>query len=302
MNMGELTLWIQSNEAMLRMGTFITIFGAMALAEVLAPRREKTASHRSPRWPSNLLLLGLDTLLVRVVLPAGALGIAALCASRGIGFFNMVSAPSVVAVAISLIGLDFLIYVQHVLFHRVPLFFRFHVIHHADVEFDATTGIRFHPVEMILSMAFKSAAIALLGAPLLAVFLFEVVLNASAVFTHANWNLGLTDRWLRLFIVTPDMHRIHHSTRGDEMASNFGFNLPWWDRIFRTYRQAPAQPHETMAIGVASMRERTGTLPWMITAPFRENLPISSEGPNDASGWTRFPAKGFQECTGGDCR
>lgn len=301
MNMAEMTSWIQANEAMLRVGIFISVFGVMALAELFSPRRELTVSHRLSRWPSNLLLLGLDTLLVRVVLPAGALGIAALCASRGIGLFNIVSAPSVVAVAVSLLGLDFLIYVQHVLFHRAPLFFRFHVIHHADVEFDATTGIRFHPVEMILSMAFKGAAIALFGAPLLAVFLFEVVLNASAVFTHANWNLGRTDRWLRLFIVTPDMHRIHHSIRSDEMGSNFGFNLPWWDRIFRTYRQVPAQAHETMTVGVASMREKTDRLGWMISAPFRENLSSSSKMPHDGNAWTRFPAKGFEDCVGGDC-
>ncbi|HUF17706.1 MAG TPA: sterol desaturase family protein [Thermoanaerobaculia bacterium] len=276
-----MTLWIQSNESFLRIGTFVTIFGAMALAEILAPRRNQSAALRRSRWPSNLMLLVLDTLLVRVVLPAGALGIAALCVTNGIGFFNIVSAPAIVGVLISLLGLDFLIYVQHILFHRVPLFFRFHVIHHADVEFDATTGIRFHPVEMLLSMAFKGAAIALLGAPLLAVFLFEVVLNASAVFTHANWNLGRADRWLRFLVVTPDMHRIHHSTRGDEMTSNFGFNLPWWDRIFRTYREAPALPHETMNIGVCGIQQRNQTVSWMITTPFQQNLSSTPEEESD---------------------
>jgi sterol desaturase/sphingolipid hydroxylase (fatty acid hydroxylase superfamily) len=256
-------------ESVIRLGCFGGVLLLMALWEALAPRRRLTV-RRPLRWASNLGLVALDTLVVRFLVPLGAVGIALVAAERGWGAFNNVVVPGWLAVALSVVALDLVIYLQHVMFHAVPLLWRLHMVHHADLDFDATTGVRFHPVEILLSLGIKMGAIVLLGAPALAVLLFEVLLNATAVFNHGNVRLpARLDRLLRLVVVTPEMHRVHHSTRPRETNSNFGFNLPWWDVLFGTYRAEPADGHEGMTIGLAQLRDerRADRLDWMLALP-----------------------------------
>ena len=244
-----------SAEPSVRLAVFAGVLALMALWEWWLPRRPLSQS-RGRRWPANIGLVAVDTLLVRVLFPAGALGAALLADSRGLGLFNVVSAPAWLAAAASVVLLDLVIFGQHVLFHRAPMLWRLHRVHHADLDFDVTTGLRFHPVEIVVSMLIKIAAVVAIGAPAAAVLLFEVLLNASSMFTHANVRLprGL-DRAVRWLIVTPEMHRVHHSIVRRETDSNFGFNLSLWDRLFRTYRSRPAEGHEGMTIGVASFRD-----------------------------------------------
>jgi sterol desaturase/sphingolipid hydroxylase (fatty acid hydroxylase superfamily) len=274
---------ILSHASEIRLGCFGGVLGLMALWEALAPRRRLTVG-RPVRWASNLGLVALDVLAVRLLIPLGGAGLALVAAERGWGLFNNVALPSWLAVTLSVVALDLVIYLQHVLFHAVPLLWRLHLVHHADLDFDATTGVRFHPLEILLSMVIKMGAVLLLGAPALAVVLFEVLLNASSVFNHGNVRFPpWLDRVLRLFLVTPEMHRVHHSTDPRETNSNFGFNLPWWDFLLGTYRAQPAEGHEKMTIGLSQFRQerRVERLHWMLALPFIGrvgNYPVNREG------------------------
>jgi sterol desaturase/sphingolipid hydroxylase (fatty acid hydroxylase superfamily) len=256
-------------EAFIRLSMFAGVLALMALWEVLAPRRQLTIA-RSTRWVSNLALAVLDTLAVRLLVPVGAIGMALLAEERGWGLFHNVSLPDWLTVAFSVVALDLTIYLQHVLFHAVPVLWRLHMVHHADLDFDVTTGVRFHTIEILLSMLIKMAAVVFLGAPAVAVLTFEVVLNGTSMFNHGNVRLpAWLDRVLRLVVVTPEMHRVHHSIHPWETNSNFGFNLPWWDLLLGTYRAQPAEGHEGMTIGLEQFRDsRVERLHWMLALPF----------------------------------
>ncbi len=259
-----------ANEPLIRMGFFFGVLAAMAAWEASSRRRRQTVP-RLLRWPNNLGIVVLDTLLVRLLFPTAAVGLALVAEAEGWGLFNVLPVPGWVAVVASVILLDLAIYLQHVLFHAVPALWRLHRMHHADLEFDVTTGLRFHPVEILLSMAIKLVVVAALGPPASAVLVFEVLLNATSMFNHGNVRIpaGL-DRVLRWLVVTPDMHRVHHSIVRNETNSNFGFNLPWWDRLFGTYRAQPAAGHEAMVIGIEQFREpRDLRLDRMLVQPFR---------------------------------
>lgn len=260
-----------TREAPIRMGFFIGIFAIMALWEVLAPRRRLQHS-KTLRWGNNIALVVFNSLLLRLVFPTAAIGMALFAREQGWGLFNYFSVQPWVAIIGSVIALDFIIWLQHVMVHAVPLLWRLHRVHHADLDYDVTTGARFHPLEIILSMLIKFAVILLLGPPLVAVVVFEIVLNMTSMFNHANVRIPLPlDRVLRWLVVTPDMHRVHHSVEDDETNSNFGFNLPWWDRLFGTYRAQPRAGHEAMTIGIRSFREEKwcAWLPGMLAIPFR---------------------------------
>jgi len=243
-------------EAAIRLAAFLGILIGMMLWELAAPRRRQEIP-RVLRWSNNLGLVVLDTLILRLTFPILAVGLAVIGAERGWGLFNTIGAPGWVAILVSVLMLDLAIYLQHVLFHAVPGLWRLHRMHHADLEFDATTGLRFHPVEIVMSMGIKLAVVAALGPPAVAVLIFEVLLNGTALFNHANIDLPRrVDRWLRLIVVTPDMHRVHHSTDPRETNSNYGFNLPWWDRLLGTYVAQPAKGHRDMEIGIEQFRTR----------------------------------------------
>ena len=226
----------------------------MLFRSLAAPRRRLLYARRR-RWLHNLGLLLVDIIVVRLFAPGAAIGVALAAQERGWGFLNLISLPSWAAFLIGVALLDLVIYFQHVMFHAVPTLWRLHRVHHADQDFDVTTGARFHPVEILISTAVKCAAVAAIGASPLAVLVFEVLLNATAMFNHANASLpGRAEGWLRWLVVTPDMHRVHHSVLYDESSSNFGFNLPWWDRLFGTYRRQPRLGHDAMAVGVDAFR------------------------------------------------
>ncbi len=262
--------WVLGNEASLRLGAFVAVLVLMAVWERLSPRRAWTVSRRL-RWASNLGLVVLNSLALRLLFPVASVGIASWAQQRDWGLFHLRPLPPGVMLVLSVIALDFVIWLQHVMFHAIPALWRLHRVHHADLDYDVTTGIRFHPFEIILSQLVKWAAIALLGPPLVAVVLFEVLLNASAMFNHGNVGLpaGL-DRVLRWLLVTPDMHRVHHSVEEDEANSNFGFSLSWWDRLFGTYREQPRAGHRGMTIGICGYRnpKRVARLPGMLALPF----------------------------------
>ena len=246
---------IASHETTIRLGSFLGVFALMALLEVMAPRRTLTQSKAS-RWLNNIGLVVFNTSLLRVVFPVAAVGVAGYAQLSQWGLFNQVEVHPAVALVVSVIVLVMAIYLQHVMFHAVPLLWRLHRVHHADLDFDVTTGARFHPVEILLSMLIKFAVIVLLGPPLAAVVIFEVLLNAMAMFNHSNVRLPLAlDGILRRVIVTPDMHRVHHSHLADETNSNFGFNLSVWDRLFGTYLAQPAAGHTGMVIGIDTFRD-----------------------------------------------
>lgn len=260
-------------EIPIRLAAFAGGFVLMAAWELLAPRRHQ-AAERPLRWPSNLGLVVLDTALVRILVPTTAVGIGLLAEQRGWGLFHSFAVPGWLAVIASIIVLDLAIYLQHVLFHAVPALWRLHRMHHADLAFDVTTGVRFHPIEILLSMLIKLAVVAALGAPALAVLLFEVLLNATSMFNHGNVRLPRRlDGMLRWIVVTPDMHRVHHSVAVPETNSNFGFNLPWWDRMFGTYCAQPMAGHDAMTIGIEQFRDRSELrLDRMLLQPFREGV------------------------------
>jgi sterol desaturase/sphingolipid hydroxylase (fatty acid hydroxylase superfamily) len=259
-----------SHEPMLRLLPFLGVFALMAVAEALWPRRDRSQP-RWRRWPSNLGIVALDTLVLRLAFPVAAVGMALVAESEGLGLLNWLGIEGVPAVILAILLLDLVIYGQHRLFHAVPLLWRLHRMHHADLDFDVTTGLRFHPAEILLSMLIKLAAVLALGAPAVAVLLFEILLNATSLFNHANLRLppGL-DRVLRGVLVTPDMHRVHHSAVPQETDSNFGFSLALWDRLFRTYRPQPAAGHAAMTIGLAQFRDEGELrLDRMLTQPLR---------------------------------
>ena len=262
---------LTEHEAALRLAAFVGVFAAVALWEWLAPRRRARFA-RARRWPHNLALLVLDALAVRVLAPGAAIAIALAGEAHGWGLLNAVALPAWAEVLIAVVLLDLAIYFQHVVFHAVPALWRLHRVHHADPDFDVTTGTRFHPLEILLSLGIKCAAVTAIGAPAVAVLLFEVLLNATAMFNHANARLPAgADRWLRWLVVTPDMHRVHHSALASETNSNFGFNLALWDRLFGTYRAQPEAGHAGMTIGLEQFRDPAeARLDRMLTQPFRE--------------------------------
>lgn len=263
--------WLMAHEPVVRMGFFFGVLAVIAVWERLAPRRALTVS-RGVRWASNLGMVFFNSLLLRLVFPAAAVGMAAFAARQGWGVFNYYQLPFWLTVLVSVVVMDFIIYLQHVMVHAVPAFWRLHRMHHADLDYDVTTGARFHPLEIFLSMLIKFATIVVLGPPIVAVVVFEVILNATAMFNHGNIRLPLgLDRWLRWLVVTPDMHRVHHSVEDDEANSNFGFNLPCWDRLFGTYRDQPRAGHEGMTIGIRKYREprQVSWFTGMLSLPFR---------------------------------
>ncbi len=257
-------------EPAIRLGFFLGVFAIMAGWEVLAPRRGRSVS-RWVRWPNNLGIVAVNTLLLRVLVPTAAVGLALTGEARGWGLLNAFALPYWLSVVLAVVLLDLAIYLQHVMFHAVPALWRLHRMHHADLDFDVTTGARFHPIEILLSMVLKLGVVAALGAPALAVLVFEVLLNATAMFNHANARLPeRLDRVLRWIVVTPDMHRVHHSVVPRETNSNFGFNLPWWDRLLGTYRAQPAAGHTAMTIGLEQFRDQGDLrLDRMLVQPFR---------------------------------
>jgi sterol desaturase/sphingolipid hydroxylase (fatty acid hydroxylase superfamily) len=261
-----------AREPVVRLVVFAGIFAAMAAWEILAPRREQKLA-RGTRWPSNIGVVLLDTVLVRIVFPTTAVGLALIAEARGWGLFHALELPLWASAPLAVIALDLAIYLQHVLFHAVPALWRLHRMHHADQEIDVTTGARFHPIEILLSTGIKLGVVAALGAPAVAVLLFEVLLNATSMFNHSNVRMpARLDRILRWIVVTPDMHRVHHSIVARETNSNFGFNLPWWDQLFGTYCDQPAAGHEAMTIGIEQFRNPgEQRLDRMLTQPFRDD-------------------------------
>jgi sterol desaturase/sphingolipid hydroxylase (fatty acid hydroxylase superfamily) len=242
------------SETGLRLSAFLAITLVMAALEITAPRRAQ-AARRLRRWTVNFAMAALATGAVRLLVPLSAVGVALLCAARGWGLFNQLGTPALVAVPASVLLLDLAIYAQHLIFHKIPVLWRVHRMHHSDLAIDVSTAVRFHPAEIVLSMLIKMAVVALLGIPAVAVVAFEILLNGTALFNHANVDIPRRlDAFLRLFVVTPDMHRVHHSVVRAETDSNFGFNLSCWDRLFGTYRAQPAAGHERMQIGLARFR------------------------------------------------
>jgi sterol desaturase/sphingolipid hydroxylase (fatty acid hydroxylase superfamily) len=279
-----------TSEPFIRLACFTGVFAVMALWEVAAPRRERTVS-RSLRWTNNLGVVVLDTLLVRLVLPTAAVGVALKGEAAGWGLLGLVGWPYWLEVAIAVIVLDLAIYLQHVLFHAVPSLWRLHRMHHADLDIDVSTGVRFHPIEILLSLLIKLGVVAAIGAPALAVLIFEILLNATSMFNHSNVRMpAVIDAVVRWLVVTPDMHRVHHSIVPSETNTNFGFNFAIWDRMFGTYRERPAAGHQGMTIGIAQFRApRELWLDRMLTQPFRED-----RGPqpfNGAQGGLTQPGK-----------
>jgi len=259
-------------EIAIRVGGSATVFAAMALWEWFAPRRRLIAG-RTPRWPGNLGILAIDIAAVRLLVPTTAVGVALVAAEQGWGLFRVLGVPFWAALVAGVIALDLAIYLQHVVFHHVPVLWRLHRMHHADIDIDVTTGVRFHPIEILLSLAIKIAALAALGVPAIAVLIFEVLLNATSMFNHSNvalppW-LDAIARWI---VVTPQMHQVHHSIEREETDSNFGFNLPWWDRLFGTYRAAPRAGEQGIVIGLPIFRDVAELrITRLLTQPFRDD-------------------------------
>ena len=258
-----------SNEPVLRFGFFLGVFLLMAVWEILAPRRERVAS-RKIRWTGNFGVVLISTLLVRFLIPTAAVGLAMIADERGWGLFHHLSLPYGLVVFLSVLFLDFAIYLQHVLFHAVPILWRLHRMHHADLDFDVTTGVRFHPVEILFSMGIKMGVVVALGPPAVAVLVFEILLNATSMFNHGNVRIPRRlDGVLRWIVVTPEMHRVHHSIVPSETNSNFGFNSPWWDRLLGTYRAEPRAGHLGMTIGINQFRDiQDLRLDRMLVQPF----------------------------------
>ena len=252
-----------------RLAVFLLLFVLLALAEHLRPRRPLTVS-KLERWRVNLGIVALDTLVARLLLPIAPIALAAWLQGRGWGLFNVLSFSGPLTILVGVLLLDLTIYTQHRLFHRTPILWRMHRMHHTDLDLDVSSGTRFHPMEIVLSLGIKLVAVAIFGIAPLAVLLFEVILNACSMFSHANLDLPQSvDRWLRLVVVTPDMHRVHHSVIVRETDSNFGFNLPWWDRLFGSYRAQPRDGHLGMTIGLKEWRNQQELGLWpLLRLPF----------------------------------
>ncbi|MEW8000962.1 MAG: sterol desaturase family protein [Candidatus Thiodiazotropha endolucinida] len=266
--------WVLGNELPIRLIFFFGVFVIIALWEIHSPRRQLTVP-KGARWINNLGLVALNTVILRLLFPAAAVGVALLAQKQGWGLLNYVEIPFPLSIIIAVVAMDFVIYLQHVMVHAIPLLWRLHRVHHADLDYDVTTGARFHTIEIILSMLIKMATIILLGPPLVAVVIFEILLNATAMFNHGNISIPeRIDRVLRLFVVTPDMHRVHHSVHAPMANSNFGFNLPWWDRLFGTYVAQPPEGHVEMEIGLNEFRDpqQVDRLPGMLMLPFVRQL------------------------------
>jgi sterol desaturase/sphingolipid hydroxylase (fatty acid hydroxylase superfamily) len=263
-------IFLLSYELPVRIGFFFGVFAIMAGWELLAPRRSLQAD-KAVRWTNNLALMLLNSLLIRAIPPVAAIAVAEFAAQRGIGLFNFLPVPYALSVLLAVLALDLAIYLQHRIFHGVPLLWRLHRMHHADLDVDVTTGTRFHPIEIVLSMVLKFAVILVVGAPALAVLVFEVLLNATSMFNHGNVRMPAPmDRVLRWMVITPDMHRVHHSVRSGETNSNFGFNLPWWDRLLGTYRAQPHDGHDRMLLGIKQFRSsRELWIDRLLLQPFR---------------------------------
>ena len=246
---------MMSAEPTIRISVFAAVLLLVALWELISPRRPLLDNKRK-RWFTNLTLVVIDTTAVRLLFPILPVALTQLAETRGWGLCNVLEMALWLKIILSLVMLDFIIYLQHLLFHYTPILWRLHRMHHTDLDLDVTSGNRFHPLEIIISMLIKMAAVVILGIPGQAMLAFEVILNASAMFNHGNIRLPPAfDRLLRLFLVTPDMHRVHHSTLLHETNSNFGFTLPWWDRICGTYRPQPEKGHLDMTIGLKEYRD-----------------------------------------------
>ena len=271
-NMTTMTGAILAAEPTVRLAVFVVVLALLAALEFIVPRRRGEADRRR-RWPGNLGMMALDTILVRILFPTAAVGVALAAEANGLGLLNQLAIPAWLELLVAIVALDLIIYGQHVLFHAAPWLWRLHRVHHSDVAVDVTTGVRFHPLEIILSMLIKLAAVVALGAPALGVMLFEIILNATSMFGHSNIRLPASaDRIARALLVTPDMHRVHHSIVARETNSNFGFNLAVWDRLFGTYRALPAAGHEAMTLGLTAFRDRGDSrLDRMLWQPLRHD-------------------------------
>jgi sterol desaturase/sphingolipid hydroxylase (fatty acid hydroxylase superfamily) len=272
-----------TTELSIRLGCFLAVLIAMAVWELFLPRRSLVA-RKSWRWASNLSLVAVNAGLVRVVIPITAVAAAVVADARGWGLLQLVDWPFWLEIVLAVVAFDFAIYLQHVMFHAVPLFWRLHMVHHADLDFDVTSGLRFHTLEILLSALVKLGVVLVLGPPAVAVVAFEVLLNATSMFNHSNVKMpGWLDRLLRWFVVTPDMHRVHHSVIHRETNSNFGFNLPWWDYLLGTYRPQPQDGHEQMQIGLTTFSDerQVDRLPGILLLPFRRPRPSAmlEDGP-----------------------
>lgn len=254
----------------IRLGCFVGVLLLCTLWENVLPRKVLTVS-RAFRWVNNLSLVALNSVVIALVMPIAAFQAAVIASEHQWGLFQLLSFPDWLNVLLSIVLLDFIIYVQHVIFHRVPVLWKLHRMHHADLDIDVTTGARFHPIEILISMVIKIAAVFMLGVSPIAIVMFEIILNASAMFNHSNAKLALpVDAWLRKAIVTPDMHRVHHSVIPRETHSNFGFFLSVWDRMFSTYRAQPELGHEHVVIGLPDIRDKQEQrLDKLLTQPFR---------------------------------
>ena len=260
-----------NREITIRIVFFFCVLILCAVWELLSPRRPLTTS-KNKRWFNNLVIVALDTVAVRLLFPLVPVSMAVVAGERGWGLLNYLDGAYLIEVAIAVIVLDFVIYLQHVLFHAIPFLWRFHLMHHTDPDLDVTSGVRFHPIEIIISIVIKLIVVWLLGPPALAVLIFEIVLNGTSMFNHSNIFIPLNlDRVIRLIIVTPDMHRVHHSVIMKETDSNYGFTLPWWDRLFGTYRAQPEKGHQEMTIGISGfLDDKQQSLLCLLTLPFRK--------------------------------
>ena len=260
------------NEVKIRLISFVVIFLGVAFWEIISPKRQLLDS-KPRRWLNNLGIIVLDNLLIGLLLSGATVLVALTAKQSDWGLLNHFNIPTFLAIIIGVLVLDLIIYLQHLMFHAVPLLWRLHMVHHTDLDIDVTTGLRFHPLEILISVIIKLAAIAALGPPVIAVVIFEVLLNGTALFNHGNIRLTeKLDRSLRRFLVTPDMHRVHHSVIIRETNSNFGFNLSWWDKLFGTYRPQPVAGHKQMTIGLSNYRDGLKlTLPTLLRLPFSGN-------------------------------
>lgn len=260
-------------ESYIRLGTFLGLFSLLMVWEVASPKR-KLLELRRFRWFSNIGLIVTSSILIRFIIPTAAVGVALHTETNDLGFLNYFDLSTTAQFIIAFILMDLSIYFQHVMFHALPVFWRFHRVHHSDLDCDITTGLRFHPFEMVISILFKFVIIISIGAPVIAVVCFEIILNAASMFTHSNIKIPLNlEKLVRWIIVTPDMHRIHHSINENETNSNFSFFISIWDRLLGTYIHAPRKGQENMEIGLQNFRQpKWQNLRWLIYLPFVSNI------------------------------
>ncbi len=243
------------SEIKLRLLSFFLILVLVSIIEYIRPKRQLKAN-KSRRWMNNFSLVVVSSFAAKIIVPFTAASTAVYAQEQGLGLFNTMLLPNYLVFVLALVLLDLIIYIQHVAFHHIPWLWRLHKVHHIDQDIDVSTGVRFHPIEIILSVLIKCSAVLLLGIPVLAVIVFEILLNATAMFNHGNIRLPYkVDKYLRWVLVTPDMHRVHHSVIVKETNSNFGFNLPWWDRVFKTYKPQPENGHLHMQIGLKAYQD-----------------------------------------------